>query len=299
MHERHDAEISKKELIQHFERALPDLGRPAGDARALVEEIRDRSGLLVERRPGSFAFSHLTFQEYLCALEFVRTKDLADLVGHYEAPWWHEVIVLAAPGAGGGNIPGKLLALNNPTAVFLAAQCLETEADMPFRVREAVEEALSKLVPPRSWTEALVLRLLGAVAAPILAKSLLQNKSERVLVLRALERTEFEPALPAIAECADDTQDSGVTFVLSRGDIWQLTVGGYATLVLFGSVQERPGSEVATNALRAAVQKTPLEDLKKLAEPNAWPEELRAITRAALKARQPEPSPSTAAESTA
>ena len=53
-----------------FEQALPDLGHKASNAKQLVEEIRDRSGMLVERRPGFFAFSHLVFQDYLTVLAF-------------------------------------------------------------------------------------------------------------------------------------------------------------------------------------------------------------------------------------
>src|SRR5260370_176623 len=42
------------------------LGDPAR-AKQLLEHIRYRTGLLLERRPNIFAFAHLTFQEYLAA----------------------------------------------------------------------------------------------------------------------------------------------------------------------------------------------------------------------------------------
>ena len=58
VHEQHLAEIPEKEVVKHFARVLPALGRPPGDARKIVEEIRDRSGVLVEKRPGYFGFSH-------------------------------------------------------------------------------------------------------------------------------------------------------------------------------------------------------------------------------------------------
>ena len=38
----------------------------------LLEHIRYRTGLLLERRHGVFGFAHLTFQEYLAASQYTR-----------------------------------------------------------------------------------------------------------------------------------------------------------------------------------------------------------------------------------
>ncbi len=96
MHEAKAAELPEEELIRRFAEHLPHLGRRAEEAKAIVEEIRDRSGVLVERTPGSFAFSHLTFQEYLTAQEMVKDGAYGVLLDNYKDKWWHEVIVLAA-----------------------------------------------------------------------------------------------------------------------------------------------------------------------------------------------------------
>ena len=105
MHDRKQAEVPEVEVLGHFKQALPDLGQKASGATQIVEEIRDRSGVLVERRPGFFAFSHMVFQEYLTALTFV-PQTYKELVNHYEDSWWHEVIVLAAgtPGSDAGRL---------------------------------------------------------------------------------------------------------------------------------------------------------------------------------------------------
>ncbi|MGK4002901.1 hypothetical protein WMF31_09795 [Sorangium sp. So ce1036] len=71
MHRARVAELPAEEVIKQLAAHLPDLGHPEEDAAAIVAEIRDRDGVLVERAPGSFAFSHLTFQEYLAAMELV------------------------------------------------------------------------------------------------------------------------------------------------------------------------------------------------------------------------------------
>jgi len=70
------------------------------EARAdlLLEHIRYRTGLLLERRPGVFAFAHLTFQEYLAALA-VHEGNLLEitaeqLVHEHDDGRWNEVIAL-------------------------------------------------------------------------------------------------------------------------------------------------------------------------------------------------------------
>ena len=64
----------------------------------LVEHIRYRTGLLVERRPGVFAFAHLTFQEYLAARAVHegnhQSIDPERLVQEHNDGRWHEVIAL-------------------------------------------------------------------------------------------------------------------------------------------------------------------------------------------------------------
>ena len=64
----------------------------------LLEHIRYRSGLLLERRPNIFAFAHLTFQEYLAARAVHegnhRNVNVAELVREYADGRWDEVISL-------------------------------------------------------------------------------------------------------------------------------------------------------------------------------------------------------------
>ncbi|MEI7869767.1 MAG: SUMF1/EgtB/PvdO family nonheme iron enzyme [Candidatus Methylumidiphilus sp.] len=65
-------------------------------AKEAVDALGERSGLLVERRPGVFAFPHRTFQEYLAGLQLTEgnfVSKAAELAG--VGDYWREVILLA------------------------------------------------------------------------------------------------------------------------------------------------------------------------------------------------------------
>lgn len=57
----------------------------------------ERSGLLVESNPGSYAFVHQNFMEFLAATALVnRSSQLVETVlMHLDEPWWEQVILLA------------------------------------------------------------------------------------------------------------------------------------------------------------------------------------------------------------
>ena len=88
------AEYSADGVLEIFIGVLNDEAR----ARNLLEHVRYRTGLLLERRPGIYAFAHLTFQEYLAALavhEGNRLNIAADrLVEEHADGRWQEVIAL-------------------------------------------------------------------------------------------------------------------------------------------------------------------------------------------------------------
>lgn len=260
IHSEHAAELSEQSVIAHFAQTLPDLGRPATDAKRIVEEIRDRSGLLIERRPGFFAFSHLTFQEYLCALDVVHSNDIKEVTGYYDQPWWHEVIVLAAgvPGSGAGNIARRLLSKRRDAATFLAAQCLETESDMPLEIREKIERELQRMIPPKTVREARRLGSLGIVVAPVLARSLENQTSvARSLILWALWEIDYDPAIVAITKCLFDR--GRAVMRLTAGFGYGIdTVGGLAALIL---IDKAKTSAAAARAAKEAAVKVPREEL--------------------------------------
>ncbi len=99
LHTQDRKEAGTAEILPLLAAPLRELGRGADDGEALLEAIRDQSGLLVNVGP-AYAFLHLSFQEYLSARhvqdQIVRAPELlVDLAGHFGETWWREVILLA------------------------------------------------------------------------------------------------------------------------------------------------------------------------------------------------------------
>ncbi len=89
--------IENDSLTKYISSILPDVGittNPFDTASRFLNFIRDRSGLLVGYSDNTFGFQHLTFQEYLTAVE-IKEKDYIDkLVKYIDYPNWREVINL-------------------------------------------------------------------------------------------------------------------------------------------------------------------------------------------------------------
>lgn len=88
------AECEAEQVKEIFTEILGDNDR----AKLLLEHIRYRTGLLIERRPNVFAFAHLTFQEYLAALAVLEGNHIGldenKLVEEHYDGRWREVIPL-------------------------------------------------------------------------------------------------------------------------------------------------------------------------------------------------------------
>jgi hypothetical protein len=211
MHEAKVAELPEEDVVRRFAEQLPALGRPAQEAAALVAEIRDRNGVLVERAPGVFGFSHLTFQEFLAAQDMVRERAYEQLLEHYRDPWWHEVITLAAgfPSAdAAGIVRGLLDRDGNDVAegTMLAAQCAETAIELPVPVRERIKQRVAKLVPPRVPRDYEALSKLGDLAGPVLLRGLDHADADgKVSILFALTQIGYEPAIGQVGKLLGDS----------------------------------------------------------------------------------------------
>ncbi len=148
MHERQKREIEQDELSSLLRPALLNW---AGDeasagkaAKAFINLINMRSGLLVERGMGVYGFAHLTFQEYLTARVLADRKDLIEYtLKRLPDPWWREVILLVA---GYLSTQGKRRATEFIQAVINADRGNEPE---PFHHLLLAAECLYDVGPAR------------------------------------------------------------------------------------------------------------------------------------------------------
>jgi hypothetical protein len=114
------AEYEATRVQRIFSVVLGDAAR----GQLLLEHIRYRTGLLIERRAGVFAFAHLTFQEYLAAVA-VHEGNKSDinaerLAREHNDGRWKEVIALycgSASTTAARKMIGRLIAQPNTLAL--------------------------------------------------------------------------------------------------------------------------------------------------------------------------------------
>lgn len=101
MHERNikeiDAEPLREILAQQLGGAVTEPREREATVARFLNVIQERTGLLIARAEGSYAFSHLTFQEYLAALCIAGRDDYVEYtLRNTGNEWWREVILLEA-----------------------------------------------------------------------------------------------------------------------------------------------------------------------------------------------------------
>jgi formylglycine-generating enzyme required for sulfatase activity/energy-coupling factor transporter ATP-binding protein EcfA2 len=89
------ADVDEGRLVEALAALHPD--RSPEWARRLIDVIRVRAGLLLERAPGLYTFPHRTFQEYLAGAELSLRSDFARTVARLlgDSAFWREAILLA------------------------------------------------------------------------------------------------------------------------------------------------------------------------------------------------------------
>ncbi|MDZ7961164.1 MAG: NACHT domain-containing protein [Aulosira sp. DedQUE10] len=85
-----------------------------------IQEISNVSGLLVEKELGIYEFAHLSFQEYLAAVEIKESNSEKILLSKLEKSWWAETIRLYAAQSNASNLIRTILLIPNPSIEMMS-----------------------------------------------------------------------------------------------------------------------------------------------------------------------------------
>ena len=161
------ADVTEADLLVAFKPLLGKL-----DPDALLGYLKDRSGLLIARRDGVYAFPHRSFQEHLAACRLLSREDYARELRtriRDDPRWWREVCLLAvgslrsklglAVGLIRALVPEGVAEVPQKTETHWHLAALAGQAIIELRLRErgAEEEEHAALIRRcRSWLEQLV-----------------------------------------------------------------------------------------------------------------------------------------------
>lgn len=126
---------------------LSSVSATAIKSEEFLKQVKDISGLFIAKeQEGVYEFAHLSFQEYLAAVEIKesnREKLLIEVMGKPEKlSWWAETIRLYAAQSDATNLIRTALKQTAVPALALAYDCLEEGKSVEPGVRQQLEEVL-------------------------------------------------------------------------------------------------------------------------------------------------------------
>nr|WP_306453578.1 NACHT domain-containing protein [Streptomyces sp. Tue6028] len=165
------SEIALERAAVHVEGKLASMPHLDGlDGRQVLEQLRDRSGMLRAPAQGRLDFVHRTFQEYLAAEEAAEEDHIGNLVERAHLDVWRQTIIMTAGHANSRQreeLLGGILdrAGQEPrharTLRLLAASCQETLTSVSQDLTDRLEEAVTRLLPARRSTDPAALAAVG------------------------------------------------------------------------------------------------------------------------------------------
>jgi energy-coupling factor transporter ATP-binding protein EcfA2 len=115
---------------------------------AFLDDIA-RNGLLIEPSAGRYAFTHLTFQEYLAARHVSTIPDLVkSLADSVNDVWWYETILLYAANADASPIVRACLDSGTIPALTLAFDCAEASTEIDPDLRQRLDRERRRAYEP-------------------------------------------------------------------------------------------------------------------------------------------------------
>ena len=217
------------------------------DGHQVLEQLRDRSGILRSPVEGRLDFVHRTFQEYLAAEEATEEDRIGNLVGRAHLDLWRETIIMAA-GHANSRQRRELLdgILDRAEAEpryarvlrLLAASCQETLPTVSDALAGRLDAAMSALLPARRPTDAPALAAVGTSLLRRLPRSLGElTERSAVHTVRTVAMVGGEEALALMVRYAEDRRAPVVDAII---EAWAyFDADAYGEQVLAGLPLER------------------------------------------------------------
>ncbi|MDJ0717319.1 MAG: NACHT domain-containing protein [Prochloraceae cyanobacterium] len=195
------AEIEAINVEKSFKKSLKDVGDNT-NVKQILANIRDRSGLLIERRPGIYAFSHLNFQEYFAALAInegdYKDLDRMFLFSQRSKSQWSEVIILYAGITAKDSVEMLLKELLNTqeiSEVILLGECLAAAENVKIDIQINVIDKILYLW--KTWDD-LVLDLKFDIKSLLKLWDILTYLEQNIVKERSIKAIESLNSLNAI-----------------------------------------------------------------------------------------------------
>ncbi|WP_293338637.1 NACHT domain-containing NTPase [Microcoleus sp. CAWBG58] len=139
-------EFKLSDGINLIKNKLADVAGSGANPEEFIQQVRDVSGLLVEKEVGVYEFAHLSFQEYLAAVQIKESNQENLLIRNINQSWWAETIRLYAAQSNASNLIRAVLAMPSPSVkeLALAYDCLEEGLSVNPDVRQQLEQILEQ-----------------------------------------------------------------------------------------------------------------------------------------------------------
>ncbi|WP_329056445.1 NACHT domain-containing protein [Amycolatopsis sp. NBC_01488] len=206
--------VSESELLTNITRVLGRFNLEAKHAAGMLEEIVDRSGLLVKVDEGNllYEFPHLTLQEYLAAMELADSPERLLHLYAGNPHRWRETVKLWCGGANRDCTPVvEQIFAGDDRDKLLALECLaearQIDEGLAGKVLDHFEAALGQ----GEAADHLVVAALGTVAADpgprgtaLLARLTRAAREHDELAIEALAASRLRSAVETLSDLADD-----------------------------------------------------------------------------------------------
>ncbi|MGW3285724.1 NACHT domain-containing protein [Streptomyces sp. NPDC001002] len=187
------------------------------DGHGVLEQLRDRSGILRSPVEGRLDFVHRTFQEYLAAEEATEEDRIGNLVGRAHLDLWRETIIMAAGHANSRQRQELLDGILDRAEAepryarvlrLLAASCQETLPTVPEGLAGRLDGAMSALLPARRQTDPPALAAVGSSLLRRLPRSLGElTEKAAIQTVRTVAMIGGEEALALMVGYAEDQRE--------------------------------------------------------------------------------------------